>query len=72
MKVTDIISFFLLPLIASKVDGIAVDYISRVLYYVDSGNDIIGVMDLNLTFAITLIVLDLDKPRGITIDPIGG
>ncbi len=63
---------FLLPPIVSVPDGIAVDYISRVLYYTDTGNDIIGVMDLNLTFELTLIALDLEQPRGITVDPIGG
>lgn len=55
---------------ASTPEGIAVDYVSHVLYY--CVNNIIGIMNLDLTLNVTLISDNLYEPRGITLDPIDG
>ena len=53
-------------------DGIAVDWISRNLYWTDTGTDRIEVSRLNGTSRRVLIADDLEEPRAITLDPIYG
>ncbi|KAK6166565.1 hypothetical protein SNE40_023222 [Patella caerulea] len=54
----------------STVDGMAVDYINRLLYYTDTGPDTINVLSLdNYDYRLTLIDTGLDEPRGIALLP---
>ena len=56
----------------SVPQGIAVDYISRLVYYTDAGDDIIGVFNTDFKNHYTVINLDMDQPSGIALDPING
>ncbi|KAL3846516.1 hypothetical protein ACJMK2_017496 [Sinanodonta woodiana] len=57
----------------SIVDGIAVDYISRLLYYTCTGYNTIVVASLDLPQMYrTIIDSDLDEPRDIITDPFNG
>ncbi|XP_019626211.1 PREDICTED: uncharacterized protein LOC109471363 [Branchiostoma belcheri] len=53
-------------------DGIAVDVISRNLYWTDTGIDKIIVSRLDGSFRKNLITTGLDEPRAIVVDPNAG
>lgn len=53
----------------SSPEGIAIDWISRNMFWTDSGYDIIQVSMLNGTNKKTLISEDLINPRAIVVDP---
>ncbi|XP_078667777.1 uncharacterized protein LOC144909589 [Branchiostoma floridae x Branchiostoma belcheri] len=57
---------------ASEPEGIAVDVISRNLYWTDAGTNRIVVSRLDGGFRKNLITTGLDKPRAIAVDPIAG
>ncbi|XP_035672639.1 fibropellin-1-like [Branchiostoma floridae] len=57
---------------ASVPDGIAVDVISRNLYWTDAGTDRIIVSRLDGSFRKSLITQGLDEPRAIVVDPNSG
>ncbi|XP_066277518.1 fibropellin-1-like [Branchiostoma lanceolatum] len=57
---------------ASVPDGIAVDVISRNLYWTDTGTDRITVSRLDGSFRKSLITQGLDEPRAIVVDPNSG
>jgi low density lipoprotein receptor-related protein 5/6 len=56
----------------SNPDGIAVDYLARNLYWTDTGTDRIEVARLNGSSRRVLITENLDEPRAIVLDSIGG
>ncbi|XP_055959374.1 uncharacterized protein LOC126832503 isoform X2 [Patella vulgata] len=57
----------------STIDGMAVDYINRLLYYTDTGPDTINVLSLdNYDYRLTLIDTGLDEPRAIALLPNDG
>jgi low density lipoprotein receptor-related protein 5/6 len=53
-------------------NGLAVDWISRNLYFVDSNVARIKVSRLDGSYEKTLIYTDLDIPHGIVVDPVEG
>jgi hypothetical protein len=53
----------------SSPEGLAIDWISRNMFWTDSGYDIIQVSMLNGTNKKTLISEDLINPRAIVVDP---
>lgn len=53
-------------------DGIAVDWVAKNLYFVDSSAKRIFVCRLNGSFLLLLITTDLASPRGIAVDPRDG
>ena len=53
-------------------DGIAVDAISRLLFYTDAGRKLIAVMTLDGSFHKVIVTEGLDHPRAIAADPIRG
>ncbi|CAH1258061.1 LRP6 [Branchiostoma lanceolatum] len=57
---------------ASEPEGLAVDVISRNLYWTDAGTDRITVSRLDGSFRKSLITQGLDKPRAIVVDPNAG
>jgi len=57
---------------ASIPDGMAIDITSRLLYYTDTGLDIIAVMTLDGRQHITLVNDGTDEPRGIVLHPAVG
>ncbi|EDV23993.1 uncharacterized protein TRIADDRAFT_57765 [Trichoplax adhaerens] len=57
---------------SSSVEGIAIDSISRTIYWTDSGNDVIEVMKLDGTNRQVLFDTELVNPRAIAIDPVVG
>ncbi|XP_013405316.1 low-density lipoprotein receptor-related protein 4-like [Lingula anatina] len=57
---------------ASVVDGVAVDPLSRLLYYTDTGRNVIGVMSMDGRYSKILINESLDEPRSIALDPMHG
>jgi len=60
---------FFFILLASVPDGIAVDSVSQLVFYTDTGNDTIAVMTTNGSFKGVLISTGLDEPRAIVLDP---
>ncbi|XP_066275348.1 low-density lipoprotein receptor-related protein 8-like [Branchiostoma lanceolatum] len=62
------LSFLRIP----EPEGIAVDVISRNLYWTDAGTDRITVSRLDGSFRKSLITQGLDKPRAIVVDPNSG
>ncbi len=56
----------------SSPEGIAVDHLSRNMYWTDSGFDHIEVAKLDGSNRKLLFDKDLTNPRGIAVDPIGG
>ncbi|OWF40871.1 low-density lipoprotein receptor-related protein 4-like [Mizuhopecten yessoensis] len=58
---------------ASVIDGIAVDYISRLLYYTNTGLDTITVISLARTrLSRTIVSEGLEQPRDIALHPLDG
>lgn len=53
-----------------RVDGIAVDWIGRHVYWTDDDKDTIEVARLSGEHRTTLIRTGLDKPRDIVVDPV--
>nr|XP_054771526.1 sushi, von Willebrand factor type A, EGF and pentraxin domain-containing protein 1-like [Lytechinus pictus] len=53
-------------------DGLTIDPISRLLYWTDVARNTITVSSLDGTTIKTLIDTDLDQPRAIVLDPVGG
>lgn len=51
----------------SAPEGLVVNYMSRVLYWVDAGTDTISVSRLDGSYRRILIDTDLDEPRDITV-----
>ena len=58
--------------LVTVLDGLAVDYVNRLVFYTDMGDDVIGVMDMKLQKRKTLINTGLDEPRAIVVDPLKG
>ena len=56
----------------SVPDGIAIDTISRLVYYTDAGADIIAVMTLDGSQHFTLVTEDMTQPRAIVLHPAKG
>ena len=59
----------------SFVDGMAVDWITNKLYWTDTGDDTISVLDLNTNIRKTLfnlrsVAVSAVEPRAIVIDPL--
>ena len=50
-------------------DDVAIDWISRKIYWSDNGLDTIEVAELDGTFGLILVNTGLELPRGIAIDP---
>lgn len=50
-------------------DDVAVDWISRKIYWSDAGLDTIEVAELDGTSGLVLVNTSLDEPRGIAVDP---
>lgn len=53
-------------------DGIAVDWLSRNLYWTDTGSDLIQVAKLTDFTRKVIISEGLDEPRAIVVDPLKG
>ncbi|XP_025087886.1 low-density lipoprotein receptor-related protein 4-like isoform X3 [Pomacea canaliculata] len=53
-------------------DGLAVDWIARNLYWMDSGRDVIEVARLTGSCRKTIVDKDLDEPRAIAVFPVKG
>ena len=53
-------------------DGLAVDWVAKNLYFVDSSAKRIFVCKLNGSYLTSLITKDLSNPRGIAVDPRDG
>ncbi|KAI0238053.1 Low-density lipoprotein receptor-related protein 2 [Lamellibrachia satsuma] len=56
----------------SVPDGIAIDIASRLVYYTDTGADLIAVMTLDGSKHFTLVTEDMDQPRAIVLHPADG
>jgi hypothetical protein len=52
--------------------GLAVDWVGLRLYWVDAGQDVIMVSELNGEKKYTLIDTELDQPHDIVVDPQSG
>ena len=52
--------------------GLAVDWVSRKLYWTDAGTDRIEVANLDGTMRTVLVYEGLDRPRDIIVDPLHG
>ena len=50
----------------------AIDHSSRLVYYTDTGLDIIAVMTLNGNKHLTLFTDNMEEPRGIALNPAAG
>lgn len=53
----------------STADGIAFDWIHKILYWTDTGRNTIEVMTMQSRHRKTLLNLNLDEPRAIAVDP---
>lgn len=55
---------------ASMCDGLAADYLNKLLFFTDTGNDVIGVVSMrNYDFYTFIITSGLDEPRDIVVSP---
>ncbi|XP_076472712.1 low-density lipoprotein receptor-related protein 6-like [Babylonia areolata] len=52
----------------STPDGLAVDCLSRLIFYTDTGRDVIGVLTMSNFAHKTIINSSLDQPRAIVLD----
>ena len=48
------------------------DYISRLLFYTDTGKDIIALLTMDGATEKIIINSGLDEPRAIEVDPLNG
>lgn len=55
-----------------SAEGLAIDWISRNMYFTDSESRTIEVASLSGQYRKTLIKTHLSNPRGIAVDPIDG
>ncbi|CAL1546616.1 unnamed protein product [Lymnaea stagnalis] len=54
----------------SMCDGLAADYLNKLLFFTDTGNDVIGVVSMrNYDFYTYIISSNLDEPRDIVVSP---
>lgn len=53
-------------------DGIAVDWVSRNIFWTDTGTDRIEVARLDGSSRRVIISDDLEEPRAIALDPMNG
>ena len=53
-------------------DGLAIDWISRNVFWTDTGTDRIEVARLNGSSRRVIISDELDEPRAIAVDPMNG
>lgn len=56
----------------SDVQQMAIDWLTRNLYFVDHVSDRIFVCNYNGSVCVTLIDLELHNPKAIAVDPIAG
>ena len=54
---------------AATMDGISVDSVSRLLFYTDTGNNVIVVMTMDGSASKNIINQNLDEPRAIITNP---
>ncbi|XP_041357551.1 low-density lipoprotein receptor-related protein 6-like [Gigantopelta aegis] len=52
----------------SVPDGLTLDPVSRLIFYTDTGNDVIALIDMADFYHKTIINTNLDEPRGIALD----
>ncbi|XP_076447106.1 uncharacterized protein LOC143284291 [Babylonia areolata] len=57
---------------ASVMDGLAVDPLSRLIFYTDSGRDLIAMLTMSTFAHRTIINTSLDKPRAIVLNTADG
>ncbi|XP_053386020.1 uncharacterized protein LOC123539293 [Mercenaria mercenaria] len=57
---------------SSIPDGLAIDSISRLLFYTDVGNHLIALMELDGSNHAVVVSKDCDQPRAIVLDPMKG
>ncbi|XP_067663880.1 sushi, von Willebrand factor type A, EGF and pentraxin domain-containing protein 1-like isoform X2 [Haliotis asinina] len=57
---------------AATVDGLAIDPISRLIFYTDRGNDLIGVVTMATRHHKVVITENTHMPRHIEVDPVNG
>lgn len=60
------------PTIKIVPDGLAIDYVSRLLFWSDTGEDVISVSHLDGTHRRSLIKDNLDQPRAMALEPFDG
>ncbi|KAK7482464.1 hypothetical protein BaRGS_00026281, partial [Batillaria attramentaria] len=58
--------------INSSLTGLAVDPLSRLVFYVDAGSKVIGMVTIESGLHKTIITQDIDAPRCITLDTMKG
>ena len=51
------------------MDGLAIDPVSRLLFYTDTGYDEIVVITLDGNWSKTIVNQNLDQPRAIAVNP---
>lgn len=56
---------------AESPSGLAIDWVTKKLYWTDAGTNRIELSNLNGSMRALLIWDGLDKPRDIVVDPIG-
>lgn len=56
----------------ADVEHMAIDWLTRNLYFVDHVSDRIFVCNYNGSVCVTLIDLELHNPKAIAVDPIAG
>lgn len=61
-----------IPIGLSRAEGLAVDWIGRNIYWIDSNLEQIEVALINGSFRRTLVEEDIGKPRAIALDPSEG
>ncbi|XP_071088674.1 sushi, von Willebrand factor type A, EGF and pentraxin domain-containing protein 1-like [Haliotis cracherodii] len=57
---------------AATVDGLAIDPVSRLIFYTDRGNDVIGVVTIATKHHKIIIQENTHMPRHIEVDPVNG
>ena len=58
--------------LGAVVEGLAVDPLSRLIFYTDAGNDLIAMMTMSPLAIKTVIDSSLDRPRAIVLDTAAG
>lgn len=56
----------------TRIDGLAFEAQSRVLYFTDLGRDVVGIMNPVTSFQKVLIHDGISRPRAIVLDPDNG